>query len=63
MENEHDFTGFSPKYSWVHAVAHCSDALSDSILCDNFDQKMVADFLSAVKEMLDKVGQMIRVKS
>ncbi|MDE7049539.1 MAG: DUF2785 domain-containing protein [Lactobacillus sp.] len=57
LENEHDFTGFSPKYGWVHAVAHCSDALSDSILCDNFDQKMVADFLLAVKEMLDKVDR------
>lgn len=57
LANEHDFTGFSKKYGWVHAVAHCSDALSDSILCDNFDQKMVDDFLLATKEMLDKVDR------
>ncbi len=57
LANEHDFTGFSKKYGWVHAIAHCSDALADSILCDNFDQKTVDDFLLAVKEMLDKVDR------
>ncbi len=57
LANEHDFTGFSKKYGWVHAIAHCSDALADSILCDNFDQKMVNAFLLAVKEMLNKVDR------
>ena len=31
--------------------------MADSILCDNFDQKTVDDFLLAVKEMLDKVDR------
>lgn len=57
LANEHDFTGFSKEYGWVHAVAHCSDALADSILCDDFDQRMVADFLLATKEMLNKVDR------
>lgn len=41
----------------MHAIAHCSDALADSILCDNFDQKMVDDFLVAVRKMLNKVDR------
>ena len=53
----HDFTGFSPKYGWVHAIAHCSDALADSILCDDFDQKMVDDLLASTKKMLNKVDK------
>lgn len=57
LENEHDFTGFSPKYGWVHAIAHCSDALADSILCNDLDQKMVNDFLLVTKEMLNKVDR------
>ncbi len=44
LANEHDFTGFSKKYGWVHAIAHCSDALADSVICDDFDHKMVNAF-------------------
>ena len=57
LANEHDFTGFSKKYGWVHAIAHCSDALADSILCNDLDQKMVNDFLLVTKEMLNKVDR------
>ncbi|WP_279125870.1 DUF2785 domain-containing protein [Lactobacillus taiwanensis] len=57
LANKHDFTGFSPKYGWVHAIAHCSDALADSILCDDFDQKMVDDLLASTKKMLNKVDK------
>lgn len=57
LASEHNFTGFSKKYGWVHAISHCSDALADSMLCDNFDQKMVDDFLLAVKKMLNKVDR------
>lgn len=57
LANEHDFTGFSKKYGWIHAIAHCSDALADSVICDDFDHKMVNAFLLAVKEMLNKVDR------
>lgn len=57
LASEHNFTGFSKKYGWVHAIAHCSDALADSVICDDFDHKMVNAFLLAVKEMLNKVDR------
>lgn len=54
---EHDFTGFSKEYGWVHAIAHCSDALADSILSDNFDQEVVRNFLSSTRNMLNNVDR------
>ncbi|WP_308556413.1 DUF2785 domain-containing protein [uncultured Lactobacillus sp.] len=54
---EQDFTGYSTKYGWVHAVAHCSDALADGIKSDNFDSKLTTLLLSSTSKMLIKVDK------
>ncbi|GAA0867912.1 MAG: Hypothetical protein LKU_00865 [Lactobacillus kefiranofaciens] len=57
LKSEHEFTGFSKEYGWVHAIAHCSDALADSMLNKDFDQEMVEKFLLAVREMLNNIDK------
>lgn len=54
---EHDFTGYSEKYGWVHAIAHCSDALEMCMKAKNFDKKMVNNFLTSAYKMFSHVNK------
>lgn len=57
LSSETDFTGFSDKYGWVHAVAHCSDALADGINSKGFDIEFTPELLSSVFKMLHNVNK------
>ncbi len=57
LSKESDFTGFSKKYGWFHAVAHCSDAIADGMKSDNFDPEMAHLFLSSTYKMLNRVDR------
>lgn len=57
LQNETDFTGYSKKYGWVHAVAHCSDALEICIKQSIFDQEFMKKYLEAVKVLFKKVDR------
>lgn len=57
LSEEHDFTGFSEKYGWFHAVAHCSDAITDGIKSDNFGSEVISLFLSSTYKMLTRVDR------
>lgn len=54
LRNETDFIGYSKEYGWIHAVAHCSDALEVCIKQPIFDQKMLKQFLDSAKQMLNQ---------
>lgn len=57
LKTEHDFTGYSEKYGWVHAIAHCSDALEAAIKLDAFNNEQVDSFLEATLDMFNKVDK------
>lgn len=57
LQTENDFTGFSPQYGWVHAIAHVSDALEICAKQSNFDSEYIQFFLQATKKMLIQVDR------
>lgn len=54
---EHDYTGFSKKYGWVHAIAHVSDALEACIRQDAFDEEYVQAFMLAAAKCLKQADR------
>lgn len=57
LRTEHDFTGYSKEYGWVHAIAHCSDALEAAIKLIAFSNEQVKSFLEATFDMFNKVDR------
>lgn len=57
LSSEHDFSGYSEKYGWVHAIAHCSDALEMCIKARDFDKKLVDAFLVSAYKMFNHVNK------
>lgn len=57
LAKESDFTGFSKKYGWFHAVAHCADAVADGMKSDNFGSETVSLFLSSTYKLLNRVDR------
>lgn len=51
LESEKDYTEYSSKYGWVHAVAHCSDALEICIKQNSFDKRLVKRLLIASQKL------------
>lgn len=55
LESEKDYTGYSNKYGWVHAIAHCSDALEICIQQESFNKNLVKKLLIASQQLFLQV--------
>lgn len=57
LGKEHDYTGFDGKYGWVHAVAHCSDALEACVKQGLFNQDLTQKLLVSSNHLFCQVNK------
>lgn len=57
LNQEHNYTGFDGKYGWVHAVAHCSDALEACVKQGLFNQDLTHKLLVSSNHLFRQVNK------
>lgn len=57
LGQEHDYTGFDRKYGWVHAIAHCSDALEVCVKQGLFNQDLTHKLLVSSNHLFCQVNK------
>lgn len=57
LEEEHDYSGYDEKYGWIHAIAHCSDALEVSVVQTSFNLDLINELLSATHKLFCQINK------
>lgn len=57
LKLEHDYTGYSPIYGWVHGIAHGADFLSKVVLHSEFSKERYAEILEVIEFIFKQVKE------